>query len=43
MDDVIAVHEYQRLDLAKVVDIVENHLADFQRFPQQILGRQEPF
>ncbi|MBX3015681.1 MAG: DUF86 domain-containing protein [Caldilineaceae bacterium] len=37
----IAVHEYQRLELAKVVDIVENHLIDFQRFTQQILGQQE--
>lgn len=39
----IAVHEYQRLDLAKVVDIVEHHLVDFQRFTQQILGQQELF
>lgn len=39
----IAVHAYQRLDLAKVVDIVENHLVDFQRFTQQILGQQKLF
>lgn len=39
----LAVHEYQRLDLAKVVDIVEHHLVDFQRFTQQILGQQELF
>ncbi len=39
----IAVHEYHRLDLAKVVDIIENHLVDFQRFTQQILGQQELF
>lgn len=39
----IAVHEYQRLDLAKVVDIVEHHLGDFQRFTQHALGQQALF
>lgn len=39
----LAVHEYQRLDLAKVMDIVEHHLVDFQRFTQQVLGQQELF
>lgn len=39
----IAVHEYHRLDLAKIVDIIENHLVNFQRFTQQILGQQELF
>lgn len=39
----LAVHEYHRLDLAKITDIVENHLVDFQRFTQQILGQQELF
>ena len=35
--------EYHRLVLAKVVDMIENHLVDFQRFTQQILGQQELF
>lgn len=39
----LAVHEYQRLDLAKVMEIVEHHLVDFQRFTQQVLGQQELF
>lgn len=39
----LAVHEYQRLDLAKVIDIIEHHLVDFQRFTQQVLGQQELF
>jgi len=35
--------DYHRLDLAKMTDIVENHLIDFQRFTQQLLGQQELF
>jgi len=37
----IAVHEYQKLDLDIVAGIAENHLVDFERFTQQILGRRE--
>lgn len=39
----LAMHEYQRLDLAKVMEIIEHHLVDFQRFTQQVLGQQELF
>jgi uncharacterized protein YutE (UPF0331/DUF86 family) len=39
----IAVHEYQKLDLDKVKEIVEHHLVDFRRYTQQILGQKELF
>ncbi|OGT50116.1 MAG: hypothetical protein A3E82_02255 [Gammaproteobacteria bacterium RIFCSPHIGHO2_12_FULL_38_11] len=33
----IAVHEYRTLDLNVVMNVVENHLTDFEKFIQEIL------
>jgi len=34
----IAVHDYQNLNLDIIVSIVQNHLGDFEKFMQEILG-----
>jgi len=39
----MAVHEYQRGQLATIISIVNDHLVDFQRFTQQILGQKDLF
>jgi len=34
----IAVHDYQNLNLEIVVSIINNHLNDFEKFTQEVLG-----
>jgi len=35
----IAVHDYQNLNLEIVLSIINNHLDDFEKFIQEVLGR----
>lgn len=37
----IAVHDYQRMQLPIVVNIIRNHLDDFARFSQVMIGRSQ--
>ena len=34
----IAVHEYKKLDLNVVINVVENHLVDFEKYMREILN-----